>query len=102
VPGTRHQRRAYLSGRQLCGPWQHKPLDLLSKGPIIIECIIGTVTIIGIVIITGAVTIIGIIIITGAVTVIGIDTIIGAHITVATIITTGIHIIGKMPGQKIT
>jgi hypothetical protein len=102
VPGTRHQRRAYLSGRQLCGPWQ-QPLDLLSKGPIIIiECIIGTVIIIGIVIITGAVTIIGIVIITGAVTVIGIDTIIGAHITVATIITTGIHIIGKMPGQKIT
>jgi hypothetical protein len=47
VPGMRHRRRAYLPGRQLCGPWQHQPQKPPSKRPIIIEDIIGTVAITG-------------------------------------------------------
>ena len=47
VPGTRHRRRAYLPGRQPCGPWQYQPPKPPSKRPIIIEDIIGTVAIIG-------------------------------------------------------
>ena len=69
MPGTRHQRRAYLPGRQLCGPWQHQPPKPPSKRPIGTDGIAGTDGIVGI------------------------DTIIGARITVATIIT-GIPIIG--------
>ena len=48
VPGTRHRRRAYLPGRQPCGPWQYQPPKPPSKRPIIIEDIIGTAAIIGI------------------------------------------------------
>ena len=81
MPGTRHQRRAYLPGRQLCGPWQHQPPKPPSKRPIGTDGIGGTDGIVGI-----DTTI-------GTVAIIGIDTIIGARITVATIIT-GIPIIG--------
>jgi hypothetical protein len=84
MPGMRHQRRACFPGRQLCGPWQPQPPEPSSKRPII-ERIIGAIAIIGTVPVIGT----GIII--------GIDTIIGAPITVATIITTGIHIIGNDP-----
>jgi hypothetical protein len=106
MPGTRPQRRAYFPGRQSCGPWQ-QPQEPSSKGPIIIERIIGATIIIGIdtligatIIIgidtlIGAITIIGIDTLIGAVTIIGVDTIIGVPITAATIITTGTHIIGN-------
>jgi hypothetical protein len=83
MSGTLHQRRACFSGRQLCGPWQHLPPEPSWNGPIIIEGIFGAIAIIG------------------TVTIIGIDTITGAPITVATIITTGIHIIGNPRGQRI-
>jgi hypothetical protein len=33
VPGMRHQRRAYLPGRQLYGPWQHQSPEPPSKRP---------------------------------------------------------------------
>jgi hypothetical protein len=77
TPATQHQRRAYLPARQLCGPWQHQPPKSPSKRPIGTDGIVGTDTIIG------------------TVAIIGIDTIIGVPITVATIITTGIPIIGN-------
>jgi hypothetical protein len=109
MPGTLHQRRICFSGRQLCGPWQPLPPEPSWNGPIIIEriigaiAIIGAVTIIGIDTITGAIAITGTgaIAIIGTVAIIGIDTITGAPITVATIITTGIHIIGNPRGQRI-
>jgi len=94
MPGTRPQRRAYFPGRQSCGPWQ-QPQEPSSKGPIIIERIIGATIIIGIDTLIGAITIIGIDTLIGAVTIIGVDTIIGVPITAATIITTGTHIIGN-------
>jgi hypothetical protein len=95
MPGTRHQRRAYFPGRQLCGPWKHKPTEPSSKRPIIIERIIGAVAII-------AIAIIGIVPVIGTVIIIGIDTIIGTPITAVPIITTGIHIIGnaKKPNKS--
>jgi hypothetical protein len=61
----------------LCGPWQHQAAEPPSKRPIGTDGTVGTDTIIG------------------TVAIIGIDTIIGARITVATIITTGIPIIGN-------
>ena len=74
--GTRHPRRVYLPGRQLCGPWQHQASEPPSERPIGTDGTVGTDTIIG------------------TVAIIGIDTIIGVRITVATTIT-GIPIIGN-------
>jgi hypothetical protein len=93
VLGTRHQRRAYLPGRQLCEPWQHQPPKPPSKRPIGTDGIVGIDTIIGtdgIVGIIGTDGIVGTDI--GTVAIIGIDTIIGVRITVAIIITTGVPI----------
>jgi hypothetical protein len=91
MPGTQHRRRAYLPGRQLCGPWQHQPPKPPSKKPIGTDGIVGIDTIIGTVAIIGTGTIIGARI---TVAIIGTGTIIGARITVATIIT-GVPIIGN-------
>jgi|SRR5580704_11512888 hypothetical protein len=98
VPGTRHRRRAYLPGRQLCGPWQHQPPKPPSKRPIIIEDIIGTAAIFGTIAIIGTVAIIGTIAIIGIDTIIttvgadGTDGIVG---TDGTGIIFGFHFIGK-------
>jgi hypothetical protein len=83
VPGTQRRQRAYLPGRQLCGPWPRQPPKPPSK-----RLIIGTTAIIGTTVIIGIATIIGTAAIITGIT-------IGGRITIATIITIGIRIIGN-------